>query len=435
VAVLGVWHRRARGHPAIGIGQTGFHSAAETTSGADGRFRFPSRVMLDTPPLFPIEGPQLALFKDGYGGFKVRGGRDLTRPGVVIEMRPLATEPERISYLEGKWPRGDRDVFTGWEHARAPANPHDVPYRMAAGYEAAINLARAALGLPATGIGFPGLWTAEGTTAPADARLKQPGGIAVSGGHVYVADTHHHRIVKLARAFEPVATWGSFGRDDGQLQLPRGVAVAGEVVYVADWGNRRVQAFSTDGRFLGKWGELRYNELGGTFTPSTVAATRAPEIVVSTGIVYRFSGAGALIAKWGEASRFNQRSGIAVDGDGFVYAIAGQHSRPQVQKLDRDGVEVATWGRHGTGRGELFDPIALAVDHAGRVYVACWGGGRNARIVVFDARGAFVHQWDVASGTAPWLRMPSALAVDPQGTVYVTDLKHDRVHTLGALAR
>ena len=75
------------------------------------------------------------------------------------------------------------------------------------------------------------------------------------------------------------------------------------------------------------------------------------------------------------------------------------------------------------------------MDHASRVYVACWGGGTNPRIVVYDAAGTFVHQWDVTSGSLPSLRMPSGIAIDAQGAVYVTDLKHDRPHKLRAPGR
>src|SRR5262249_33054153 len=87
---------------------------------------------------------------------------------------------------------------------------------------------------------------------------------------------------------EPLTTWGTFGRADGQLQHPSAVTVAGDTVYVADWGNHRIQKFTTDRRFLGKWGALRYNELGGTFTPTAIAATRSGEIVVYAGSVYHF---------------------------------------------------------------------------------------------------------------------------------------------------
>jgi len=55
--------------------------------------------------------------------------------------------------------------------------------------------------------------------------------------------------------------------------------------------------------------------------------------------------------------------------------------------------------------------------------------------VVYDAAGTFVHQWDVVSGSLPSLRMPSGIAIDAQGAVYVTDLKHDRPLKLQAPGR
>ena len=443
VAVLARWHRRAKGHPAIGLGRTGFHSAAETTSGADGRFRIPARTLFNPPLFFPIEGPEIALFKAGYGGWKFRGpARDLTGLDVVIEMRPLATDAERLSYLEGRWQRADREALIAWQSGESPANPLDIPYEEAVRYEAAINAARAALGLRPIGIGYLVLWSGDTsptpTESPGQVRLRQAGGVTVdTKGHVYVADTDNHRVVKYGRGLEPLTTWGTFGRADGQLQHPSAVTVAGDTVYVADWGNHRIQKFTTDGRFLGKWGALRYNELGGTFTPTAIATTRSGEIVVYAGSVYRFSPSGSLVARWEQSPPLNGRSQIAVDADGHVYGIAGQRGadRPQVVKLNRAGAELAAWGRQGQGVGELFDPIALAVDHAGRVYVACWGGGTNPRIVVYDAAGTFVHQWDVTSGSLPSLRMPSGIAIDPQGAVYVTDLKHDRPHKLQAPGR
>jgi len=443
VAVLARWHRRAQGHPAIGLGETGFHSAVETTSGGDGRLRLPARTLFNPPPFFPIEGPEIALFKAGYGGWRFRGpARDLRGADVVIEMRPLATDAEQRSYLEGRWPRADRPALIGWQSGESPANPLDVPYEEAVRYEAAINAARTALGLRPIGIGFPGLWTTRASPTPPESpgqvRLRQAWGIAVdTQGHVYVADTDNHRVVKYGPGLEPLSTWGTFGRADGQLQLPWAITVAGDTVYVADWGNHRIQKFTTDGRFLGKWGELRYNELGGGFTPTAIATTRSGEVVVYAGIVFRFSPSGSLVARWKQSPALNSRSQITVDADGHVYGITGQPGadRPQVVKLSRDGVKLAAWGRQGQGIGELFDPIALAVDHTRRVYVACWGGGTNPRIVVYDAAGTFVHQWDVTSGSLPSLRMPSGLAIDAQGTVYVTDLKRDRPHKLQAPGR
>jgi DNA-binding beta-propeller fold protein YncE len=252
-------------------------------------------------------------------------------------------------------------------------------------------------------------------------------------GHIYVADTENHRVVKLGPTLEVALAWGSFGRGDGEFQLPQGVAVdrSGRV-YVADWGNRRIQTFTSEGRFLDKWGELRSNELGGLFTPTHVALTDAGEVVVYAGRVHRFSSSGRRLGVWGRSSQLGSRGGIGLDGTGNVYGVTGDSrpDQPLLRRWNAEGEEVAAWGTRGVEAGQVFDPIAFGVDRRGRVYVADWGG---PRVIVFDARGAFVHQYDARGGDAPGLRYPSGLAIDPRGRVYVVDRASPRIHVLGPL--
>lgn len=147
--------------------------------------------------------------------------------------------------------------------------------------------------------------------------------------------------------------------------------------------------------------------------------------------VYRFTSSGRSLGRWGYTFQFNSRSGIAVDTAGHVYWITGNYrlGQPRVLKFDSSGTRLAAFGTYGHSRGQLFDPIALTVDKAGRIYVAD-ADGRNPRIVVFDRHGNIFHQWDVGSSTAPELGFPNGLAVDPDGYVYVTDRNHSRPHRL-----
>ncbi|WP_420127436.1 hypothetical protein [Longimicrobium sp.] len=79
--------------------------------------------------------------------------------------------------------------------------------------------------------------------------------------------------------------------------------------------------------------------------------------------------------------------------------------------------EVMRFGSEGTGAGRFEDARSVAVDGAGRIYVAEYTGGR---VQVFDSAGAFVTQW-MADTRMPLLD----LEADREGTVYV--VQHGRI--------
>lgn len=72
---------------------------------------------------------------------------------------------------------------------------------------------------------------------------------------------------------------------------------------------------------------------------------------------------------------------------------------------------VLKFGSEGIGPGMMTDARSIAVDGAGRIYVAEYSGGR---VQVFDTAGEFITQW-MADPKMP-LR---GLAADRKGTVYI----------------
>ena len=77
--------------------------------------------------------------------------------------------------------------------------------------------------------------------------------------------------------------------------------------------------------------------------------------------------------------------GIAVDEAGRVF-VADNYCRVQV--FDADGGFLYMWGAAGEGPGQFRQPVAIALDQAGLVYVA---DALNARIQVFTREGVFVR--------------------------------------------
>jgi DNA-directed RNA polymerase subunit RPC12/RpoP len=75
------------------------------------------------------------------------------------------------------------------------------------------------------------------------------------------------------------------------------------------------------------------------------------------------------------------------------------------------GREVMRFGSEGTGAGRFEDARSVAVDGAGRIYVAEYSGGR---VQVFDSAGIFLTQW-MADPKMPLVDM----AADRGGTVYI----------------
>jgi DNA-binding beta-propeller fold protein YncE len=111
-------------------------------------------------------------------------------------------------------------------------------------------LAAAALTVPIAPACAGGLTyvTSFGSLGSGPGQFKDPFGVAVTGGLVYVADEANNRI----DVFDPAhfaasfTSFGSFGSGPGQFNAPEGVAVDGSGnVFVADSGNNRIVELAT----------------------------------------------------------------------------------------------------------------------------------------------------------------------------------------------
>ncbi|MBC7248918.1 MAG: hypothetical protein H5T62_01410 [Anaerolineae bacterium] len=81
---------------------------------------------------------------------------------------------------------------------------------------------------------------------------------------------------------------------------------------------------------------------------------------------------------------------------------------------------VSSLGGPGSGDGQFLEPRGVAVDEAGRIFVADTG---NHRVQLFDADGP----WLSTLGAGAELQQPCDVAVDSRGTAYVADALGDAV--------
>ena len=102
-------------------------------------------------------------------------------------------------------------------------------------------------------------WGGFGTQ---EGQFRNIAGIAVDPyGYVYVADANNLRIQKFDPYGRFMLMWGKRGTGKGEFMSMSGIAVQynidarGTLVFVADQAAARVQIFSTDGEYIGVWGE------------------------------------------------------------------------------------------------------------------------------------------------------------------------------------
>jgi tripartite motif-containing protein 71 len=109
---------------------------------------------------------------------------------------------------------------------------------------------------------------------------------------------------------------------------------------------------------------------------------------------------------------FSSPRDLAIDSEGNIYIADSRNHR--IQKFNKEGVFVTTWGREGDDNGKFKEPCGIDVGSDGNVYVAdTW----NGRAQVFTKDGKFVRTFAKEKG----LWGPRGIAVDKQGFVYITD--------------
>ncbi len=116
---------------------------------------------------------------------------------------------------------------------------------------------------------------------------------------------------------------------------------------------------------------------------------------------------------------------MGIGPDDRVYVADSCNHRIQV--FSREGKWLKTYGKAGTGLGELSYPYDVRVDAQGIQYVCEFG---NSRLQIFDAQNRPVEIIG-GPGSAPGqFNNPWSIALDSHGNLYVADSQNHRVQKL-----
>ena len=318
------------------------------------------------------------------------------------------------------------------------------------------------------GSGEPGVGGDGGLAT--EAQLGFVSGLTVDdSGNLYIADLEHHRVrrVDAEGIISTVAGDGRGGYNgdgipatEAHLLHPRGLAVdrSGNL-YIADAFNHRVRRVDSTGMIttvvgIGDWG---FEGEGGPAVeaflrgPRAVAFDALDNLYISDGVNHRVrkvdsAGSIATVAGSGDwgfdgdggpalSARLSIPHGLAVDGYGNLYMTSQEDHR--VRMVNAAGVITTVAGAHEAGfggdggpatRAKLNVPSGIATDLRGNLYIA---DRDNHRVRMVNPAGVITtvagtgQLWvggDGGPATMASVGYPADVAVDAFGNLYISQL-------------
>lgn len=252
-----------------------------------------------------------------------------------------------------------------------------------------------------------------GTTGSEPDQFNIPGGTAAdTNGNVYVADAQNHRVVRYTSSGTVDTSWGGGdgvignlkGSGIDQFDFPMDVAIdAQNRLYITDNGNHRIARYTSGGLLDTSW--------------------------ATGGMIVELDGNGPL----------ENRSliGITVSDDGYIYA--SDNTLHRIKRYTPSGDLDTTWcsggilgGTQGSGIGEFDEPLGLATDALGNLYIA---DTKNHRVMRYTASGVLDTSWGggdgIIGGTLgsgiDQLSSPRDVVVNPlTNELYIADYGNER---------
>ena len=258
-----------------------------------------------------------------------------------------------------------------------------------------------------------------------------------------------------------VRQFGSYGSELGQFNQIKGMHIDRKGrLYVSEWTSNRIQIFPGSPSMVGPEEEIKgtISESESTKTlglrkpayligpKSTTPLKILPDIKHASGIaigkdgeiivaswsehrilVYSAKNDYQLIVEIGEKGHFDGEfiypSGVAVTPDNYILVS----SNNKLQWFTMEGNLVHAVGGQGTEKMEFDNPTDVSVGSDGHIYVL---DSKNRRVQVLNGDATYHSSFALPQPTGEDDKPLSALAINSEGNVYLTDPSKNCVHVL-----
>ncbi len=214
--------------------------------------------------------------------------------------------------------------------------------------------------------------------------------------------------------------------DTRAVEKPYGVAIKDGKLYICDLGAGHVMVLGLDDQTSRRIGDRAPGKL---IKPVNLAIdTDGTCYVADAGLrrVLVFDKEGQYLRAFGDPENLRPVDVAIHENKLYVCDRGGG----VVLVLDKvSGEELGRVGSLGSGEAQFYMPTNLALDGEGNLFVTDTG---NARILVFDAQGTYLRSYS-SRGKAPGLvARPKGIAVDREGRVFVVDASFENIQIFDA---
>lgn len=274
-------------------------------------------------------------------------------------------------------------------------------------------------------------------------------------GILYIVDTGNNRIIKSYKNGNVIGVYTEAGGKP--FNEPKGIFVDEDGdMYIADTKNQRIVHLSANGEYVEEFGNLDSPLLGEDFIfePTNVCISPTGYIYTTKGhsiltidvnnefrgyvgsIEIGFDLRRALIRMFATEEQKGRiarslppsYSNITISDDGIIYATSINTGSDQIIAINAVGKNIFPGGSFGETIDDEGNPIVpyfvdIAVDKNGFVYAL---EQKSGKVYQYTREGNLLVVFGGIGNKKGQFRMPSSLAVDENGNVYVLDsLRND----------